>query len=472
MHPAESNPLHELCHDWLSGSLPPFEPFRFDACDSTDSFVQKAEDYLKTYDDIRENAAKVNCYVNQVLWGTPFTSGSSTTGQGRCPASCSSTTVEAKQNPFVKLKLKVYNATCDRSSPEEVEEWATCSDCTCWAPGCPGSVQCYGSSSAECQEAKPVLDVTEYSDGTTCCKSKFARFNCTEVPRQPAQYSNDQTTLISDGYEIPYISSADFENFVDPNSENWGKLVIKWPIAYMREQAGLENNEDEVFVRGIAAYLEGATVDLPTREIKVTLTPTGQMTNQVRKPGDPNDGCNAASCFFDDYSFTGAPSNKAPNTLTYEASYRNTNCKVWSKYCDTSDGTCDGLGANNRYLVFGTGGYRSSANEEESCDLGSDCEDSAKECACYCVAGKPYEESYEDPGALAQSGYNQASLFSSYELVVTSDGDDETYDGGKSGIKLQGVTAIHVGFWLKTTSAPKSGESQCADINDKCIPVE
>ena len=64
-----------------------------------------------------------------------------------------------------------------------------------------------------------------------------------------------------------------------------------------------------------------------------------------------------------------------------------------------------------------------------------------------------------------------AAAVSSYELVVTSDGDGDVYDDGIGGINLHGVTAIHVGFWLKTTSAPKSGEQQCADI-DKCISVD
>ena len=79
----------------------------------------------------------------------------------------------------------------------------------------------------------------------------------------------------------------------------------------------------------------------------------------------------------------------------------------------------------------------------------------------YCTT-EDYEGSYEngDPGDNPTGPYNSASLFSSFELTVTSDGSSLN----NWGIDLSGVTAIHIGFWLMTTSSPDEDEDQCQEM--------
>ena len=79
----------------------------------------------------------------------------------------------------------------------------------------------------------------------------------------------------------------------------------------------------------------------------------------------------------------------------------------------------------------------------------------------YCTK-EQYDESYENGGTARTPGpYNSASLFSSFELTVTSSGES----GTNWGINLTDVTTIHIGFWLMTTSSPKDYQDQCQEMS-------
>ena len=213
-----------------------------------------------------------------------------------------------------------------------------------------------------------------------------------------------------------------------------------------------------MFVRGIAAYLEGATVD-GSDKIIVTLTATGEMTNQVkiRHP----DGCDATSCRFDNYPFSGAPSGQAYcytaddgnpvcneyNTLKYQARYRNTTGGPGTGCQFAADGQPKPVFTNDK----------PARDKPSACGKQDACFDESLECPCYCT-DEEYEETYQNAyfmGDDLSGPYNSAGLFSSYNLTVTGTASDwrGKADGKKYNINLHGVKAIHLGLWLKTTTA-------------------
>ena len=163
------------------------------------------------------------------------------------------------------------------------------------------------------------------------------------------------------------------------------------------------------------------------------------MKSQVKKPPESHE-CAATSGLFDDYFFAGAPSGQQycssadcnpPNAVVYETSYWN-----WHE--------SDGCGGIREQPVFSNTRFA----------YGSKFSDDMR----YCT----YEKSYQNPALLAtgkNGPYNSASLFSSFELSVTSDGTPVN----NWGIDLSGVTAIHIGFWLMTTEAD---ERQCSKMCD------
>ena len=306
------------------------------------------------------------------------------------------------------------------------------SDCPCFDSECDDDavLKCFPASGAECQAFNATFD-GGFAEDETCCVTRYETFSCTSPPRVEPTY--DDGMLISDGYTLPYITEAQLKSFSDPDNPTFGKLLIDFPVAYMRQNAGLGLDRDDVFVRGIAAYLEGATLTSATK-FKVKLTAKGEMTNQVKKPLEAQE-CVAPSCLFDDYSFAGAPSGESypPSTVEYTASYSN-----WD-----SDEGCGG-GSFKEQPVFTADRFAAESRGK----------------MWYCTT-EDYEKSYEDGDPGDSTGpYNSASLFSSFELTVTSDGSSLN----NWGIDLSGVTAIHIGFWLMTTFAPEEGKDQCQEM--------
>jgi len=216
----------------------------------------------------------------------------------------------------------------------------------------------------------------------------------------------------------------------------------------MRSQSSLGRKADEVFVRGIAAYIEGANVPAikgANVQATVSLTATGEMTNQVRKSNEYVDqACYGVdtSCMFDDYNFTGAPSGQAyggnnPNTVVYSATYWNV------------DETGDCPNAVTKTAVFSDTKKAMGTSEDDR--------------LYYCTIAD-FEQTYQNSYFLENdfSGpYNSASLFTNFELSVTSDASAKPTPFGRYGIDLRGMTAIHIGFWLMTTKAP---DDQCSEM--------
>ena len=314
------------------------------------------------------------------------------------------------------------------------------SDCPDPPEGADAVLKCFPASGAECQAFNATLD-GGFAEDETCCESRREILNCPSPPRVEPTY-NEDGMKISDGYSLPNITQAQLKEFSDPNSTSFGKLVLRFPVAYMRLQHGLGQDGDEVFVRGIAAYLEGATLDTSATKFKVNLTAKGEMKSQVKKPPESHE-CAATSGLFDDYIFAGAPSGQQycssadcnpPNAVVYETSYWN-----WHE--------SDGCGGIREQPVFSNTRFA----------YGSKFSDDMR----YCTT-ESYEKSYQN-AALTKTGkhgpYNSASLFSSFELSVTSDGTPVN----NWGIDLSGVTAIHIGFWLMTTEAD---ERQCSKMCD------
>jgi len=312
-------------------------------------------------------------------------------------------------------------------------------------------LKCFAASGATCQDFNATLD-GGLADDETCCESRREIFNCTEPPRvEPTYIPGQDGKPYMDGYTYPYITVEQFEQFVDPQSENWGKLLIQFPTEYMRSQPSLGRKADEVFVRGIAAYIEGANVPAiegADVQATVSLTATGEMTNQVRKSNDYIDqACYGVdtSCLFDDYGFTGAPSGQAygsnnDNTVVYSATYWNV---------DPETGDCPG--AETKKAVF----------SETKKAMGT----SEADRLYYCT-NADFEQTYQNSHLSNDpSGpYNSASLFTNFELSVTSDASPRPTPFGRYGIDLRGVTAIHIGFWLMTTDAPDGPDDQCSEM--------
>ena len=317
------------------------------------------------------------------------------------------------------------------------------SDCPDPPEGADAVLKCFPASGAECQAFNATLD-GGFAEDETCCESRREFFNCTEPPRVEPTYN--EYGLATDGYKNPYITADQYEKFVDPKSESWGKLLIQFPTEYMRSQKSLSRSTDEVFVRGIAAYLEGA--DDGDGQLTVSLTATGEMTNQVRKSNEElyREGCQADSCIFHDYNFTGAPSGQAyknayernaDNTVTYTATYWNV---------DPKSGDCPG-GVPKKKAVF----------SETKQALGTSDAD-----PLYYCTNAAFEQTYQNAAITnkdPKGPYNSASLFTNFELSVTGDGSPVN----NYGVDLRGVTAIHIGFWLKTTEAD---EGQCSKMCD------
>ena len=316
------------------------------------------------------------------------------------------------------------------------------SDCPCFDSECDDDavLKCFPASGVECQAFNATLD-GGFAEDETCCESRREILTCTEPPRVEPTYYDGK--LVSDGYTLPYITEAQLKSFSDFDSPTFGKLVIEFPVAYMRQKTGLSTDKDDVFVRGIAAYLEGATIWQTGKIFNVELTAKGEMTNQVRTP--PPHECAATSCLFDDYSFAGSPSGESnpPSTVVYEANYWN-----WEGEIDPATGNpkqpdegCGESGAGQRVFT----------EDNVAADSPP---------MFYCTK-EQYDESYENGGTARTPGpYNSASLFSSFELTATSSGES----GTNWGINLTDVTTIHIGFWLMTTSSPKEDEDQCQEM--------
>ena len=106
---ATDTALHKLCYNTSVGVLPSLAPLDYDVCGSDYEFITAANEYLAPFSEMNDWAREVNCFVNENLWG------------GKDDV------VEAVDYPFVALKLEVYNATCDRSSPKTTVEMGSCS---------------------------------------------------------------------------------------------------------------------------------------------------------------------------------------------------------------------------------------------------------------------------------------------------------------------------------------------------------
>ena len=174
---ATDTTLHKLCYNTSVGILPSLAPLDYDVCGSTAEFMKVANEYLAPFSEMNDWAREVNGYVNENLWG------------GR------NDFVEAINYPFVALKLEVYNATCDRSSPKVTVEMGSCIIADCPSSD-DAAVKCFERSSTTCTDYLAGVE-WDLADDETCCESRRETFNCTEPPGQPPTYEDGK--LATDG---------------------------------------------------------------------------------------------------------------------------------------------------------------------------------------------------------------------------------------------------------------------------------
>lgn len=412
--PGELNVLNSLCSAFSAGrTAPSLKPFSFQPCQSSVAFAYAAQAFLKQLDGMYSNAQAVNTYVTDAVWGTD---------------------ASATDSPFISMTLRVYEPPkCTGVEGFNETVLSMCSAAEYPSPP-QGVVYVPGTDCLVPGASLPA--------GATCCNITRFNNNCTFDPPT----------------NVPYITPAAFRDFSDDQQESWGKLEFE----IEPKQLSRLTSYDEVFVRGVSVYLEGASIEAQiANELNVRLEPSGQMTTRVLDQNWPSNASCAAYvakdpnnlCIFNNYSYVGAPSG-ASNTVSYTMYYSSP---------ESATGTCDG--STGAQPVF----YGHS-NRELTCQTAS----GPAPCFYYCtnLDFASLESGNAKTFHTTGGPYNFASVYSSFRLVLSNKfGADRPVGFRSQGIQLPDVTAIHIGMWLKTNGRNNQELDTCDDIQRKGITL-
>lgn len=406
--PGEQNVLNSMCSTFSGATPPSIKPFSFEPCQSSIGLAQAGQAYLQQLEKMYTNAEVVNAYVTDAVWGTD---------------------ASATDSPFIYMKMQVYESPeCNGTHGFNETVVSTCSTARFPTPP-PGTVYQTGTACLVPGEPMPA--------DTTCCE--FTRFNnnCTfDTPT-----------------DVPFITPAAFRDFSDNQRELWGQLRFKLEP----QQLSTLSSYDEVFIRGVSVYLEGATIDTKiANELNVRLEPSGQMVTRVLNQNWPANATCAAYvredpnnlCLFNNFSFVGAPSGKS-NTVDYTLYYSNP---------DSITGTCNGAGTQP--VFYGQ------SNREITCETSQ----GLAPCFHYCTNLDFASLEAGNSRVFHTTGgpYNFASVYSSFNLLLSNKvGTGRPVEFRSQGIQLQGVKAVHLGMWLKTNGRNNQQMDTCDDIEIK-----
>ena len=398
----DGNVLNQVCGKFADGA-PAFEPLLTTPCQdqespaSSISLAMRSQRYLHKWEGMYANARTVNNYIKTAVWGKD---------------------TQAADNKFIQVKLEVYD-------PPACSEgfWETTST-LCDISAGEHAPEVVFSNGTEC-----LVENNTPREGTTCCKTKLWNPNCAFDPPE----------------DRPYITRDAFKRFTDKGSEDWGKMTFS--LASISRADTTLQEYDEIFIRGVGAYLEGAEIDeLAASDLHVRLTPIGQMITRVKdRDWWKDEGCVAAKekdgrnlCAFKNHTFVGAPSG-GQATVSYTTKYHNP--------AATKFNPCHNL---NRQPVF---------YERREIQPSRD----------YCTSLDFASLESGDPRALypeANGPYNFASLYSSFELAVYNrESVERRVDIRSRGIRLEDVQAVRLGLWLKTNGPNNARQDTCKDIS-------
>jgi hypothetical protein len=410
--PSEVNVLNSLCSAFSTEkdrTSPSLKPFSFQPCQSSIALANEAHAYLKQLEDMYKNAHVVNAYVTDAIWGTD---------------------ASATDSPFISMTLRVYEPPeCNGVYGFNETVLSMCSTARDPFPP-PGVIYVAGT---ECLVPGASLPV-----GATCCNITRFNNNCTFDP--PTNQ--------------PYMTPTAFRDFSDNTQESWGKLDFQ----IKPHQLSRLSSYDEVFVRGISVYLEGASIETEiANELNVRLEPFGQMVTRVLNQNWPSNNTCAAYvaedpnnlCIFNNYSFVGAPSG-ASNTVSYTLYYSSP--EPVTGFCDGNTGAQPVFyGRNNREITCETRfGFTPCFYYCTNLDFAS-------------LEGGDAKNFHTTSGP-----YNFASVYSSFRLVLSNKfGADRPVGFRSQGVQLQDVSAIHIGMWLKTNGRNSQQMDTCDDIQRK-----
>jgi len=409
VRPNEDNVLNAVCGKFAEG-MPAFEPFVTSPCSEASQLARQSQEYLHKWKGMYENANTVNKYISDAVWGKDSS---------------------AAEEPFVMATLEVYDP-----------------------PPCDGSNGFWETTFSICNKTiDPTTNVT-YIDGTECLADGASMpkdgmcCNITEFNRN---------CIFDPPSDRPYITRGAFERFADSSHEDWGKLAFTIEPRFVPELT----KYDEVFVRGISAYLEGASIDrseMRDNSLNIRLQPIGQMITRVKDPDwDKDEACMRAweqdpttLCMFNNHTFVGAPSGEQA-TVSYTMNYHNTR-EEQSDVCP--DGT-------RPHPVF----YNKNSREL----VGED----GKPRFHYCHNSDLSSLEAGDPRAVYKketTPYNFASAYSSYKLTVWNKfSSDKDVKIRSKGINLTEVKAIHLAMWVKTNGKNNQRLDECKDIERRGV---
>jgi len=406
-----NNVLNSLCSavSNAAGPLPSFQPFLMEPCESSTALATAAQAYLKQLEKMYTSAAVVNAYVTNSVWGTD---------------------ASGTDSPFIPLKMQVYEPPqCDSTHGFNATVLTECNSAQYPSPP-PGVAYVNGTACLEPGASLPA--------GATCCEVTRFNANCTFDPPT----------------NVPYITPAAFKAFSDDQEESWGKL----DFAIEPQMLDILSSYDEVFIRGISVYLEGASITMEiANDLNVRLEPAGQMVTRVlNQDWRLNDTCASYVaedptnlCVFNNFSYVGAPSGSS-NTVSYTMYYYNANSStIQCRF---------GMGAQP---VF----YDQSNREIE-------CQSSTGPVPCFHYCTDLDFASLEAGNAKAfhttSGSFNFASVYSSFRLTIFNKfGANQPVEVRSMGIRLQDVKAIHIGMWLKTNGRNSAQMDTCDDIKEK-----
>ena len=398
MNEEDDNPLKSLCAPFADGSAA-FTPFLYSApCQKGVGLASAAQAYLVRWKRVYTNAKAVINFVTNAVWGTDKS---------------------ADDIPFQLLTLKVWDPPpCNAS----VGHWVSrVSICNASIPESPPHIVFVPEGACKIPPNR--------SKGYRCCNITRWQMSCDRTPP-----------------EVPHIRRSAFDAFVNKSSESWGKLSITLTQKQLQHLLGY----DEVFVRGIATFLEGATEDPhEASRLNFRWSATGAMQTKVmRQKWFKEKACHDAFledlynlCMFNNYSFWGVPNDQS-QLVTYTSYYSSTK----------SDGiTCAG----------GLSGTPVFSGKREL-----ECGDSP--CFHYCSNLDFGSLDQGDVRAMYRSSsspYNFASIYSGWNLQVYNQFDaSQPVSIRGRGIDLTGVRSIRVAMWLKTNGKNNQKLLPCSQI--------
>ena len=419
--PQKDNVLNKLCGAFTDGQ-PGFAPFVIVPYESDAELTNAADAYMQTWSGMYDSAMTATAYVNNAVWGH---------------------STSARDSPFVSLTVKVWDPpTCDASTATRQSEMSLCDSSE---PASPNVTFVEGT---ECLSEGATMP----KDGTCCRISYWSNEACTVEPPH-----NDESL---------YITRDAFVAFTDASKESWGNLEIALDPTHpaLRKQLDMY---DEMFVRGMSVYFEGASID-QSRAIHATLTPMGQQTTRVLhqdwSKGVTPPACEGVAaedlidslCRFTNYSFVGGPSG-GQSSVAYASYYSS----------PSPSNRCNG-GYEAKPVFY-----------KDRPLLGPDACDHQTDGPCfqYCTDLDFSSLESGDVASIAhgkQDPYNFASLFSSYNLVVHNGlGTEVSVQSRSVGIDLGHVKTIRLGMWLKTNGDNSMARDTCnaiGNIGKKLMP--